>query len=170
MDRGAWRDTVHGVRKQLVLTIQSDTIIVGHNLVTKQPVFLPGKSHGQRRLVGYSPWGCKELDTTEQQILLGRNSYTRELEVSRGQVGDTLDHKEKYSDQMQREEVLREICPMKMISVLSVQTSLFLDTFPHDFYFFFSQNVKILLFQQTLLPSKTIPISSISKHISLHFY
>ena len=23
------------------------------------PVFLPGKSHGQRRLVGYSPWGCK---------------------------------------------------------------------------------------------------------------
>ena len=24
------------------------------------PVFLPRKSHGQRRLVGYSPWGCKE--------------------------------------------------------------------------------------------------------------
>ena len=30
------------------------------------PVFLPGKSHGQRRLAGYSPWGCKELDRTEQ--------------------------------------------------------------------------------------------------------
>ena len=30
------------------------------------PVFLPGKSHGQRSLVGYSPWGRKELDTTEQ--------------------------------------------------------------------------------------------------------
>ena len=29
------------------------------------PVFLPGKSHGQRSLVGYSPWGCTELDTTE---------------------------------------------------------------------------------------------------------
>ena len=29
------------------------------------PVFLPGKSHGQRRLVGNSLWGCKELDTTE---------------------------------------------------------------------------------------------------------
>ena len=27
-------------------------------------VFLPGKSHGQRSLVGYSPWGRKELDTT----------------------------------------------------------------------------------------------------------
>ena len=30
------------------------------------PVLLPGKFHGQRSLVGYSPWGCKELDTTEQ--------------------------------------------------------------------------------------------------------
>jgi len=29
------------------------------------PVLLPGKSHGQRSLVGYSPWGGKELDTTE---------------------------------------------------------------------------------------------------------
>ena len=29
------------------------------------PVFLPGKSHGQRSLVSYSPWGHKELDTTE---------------------------------------------------------------------------------------------------------
>ena len=29
-------------------------------------VFLPGISHGQRSLVGYSPWGHKELDTTEQ--------------------------------------------------------------------------------------------------------
>ena len=29
------------------------------------PVFLPGKSHGQRSLVGYSPWGCKDLDTTD---------------------------------------------------------------------------------------------------------
>ena len=32
------------------------------------PVFLPGKSHGQRNLVGYSPWDHKELDTTEQII------------------------------------------------------------------------------------------------------
>jgi len=29
------------------------------------PVFLPGESHGQRSLAGYSPWGCKEQDTTE---------------------------------------------------------------------------------------------------------
>ena len=30
------------------------------------PGLLPGKSHGQRRLVSYSPWGCRELDTTER--------------------------------------------------------------------------------------------------------
>ena len=29
------------------------------------PAFLSGESHGQRSLVGYSPWGCKELDTAE---------------------------------------------------------------------------------------------------------
>ena len=35
------------------------------------PVFLPGKSHEQRSLVGYRPWGCKRvghvLATKEQQ-------------------------------------------------------------------------------------------------------
>ena len=29
------------------------------------PVFLPGDPHGQRSLVGYSPWGRRESDTTE---------------------------------------------------------------------------------------------------------
>ena len=29
------------------------------------PAFFPGEFHGQRSLVGYSPWGCKELDTIE---------------------------------------------------------------------------------------------------------
>ena len=30
------------------------------------PVFLPGESHGQRSLAGYSPWGHRESDVTEQ--------------------------------------------------------------------------------------------------------
>ena len=30
------------------------------------PVLLPGKSHGRRSLVGCSPWGRKESDTTER--------------------------------------------------------------------------------------------------------
>ena len=34
------------------------------------PVFLPGKFHGQRSLVGYSPWGHKELGTIEHSTAL----------------------------------------------------------------------------------------------------
>ena len=30
------------------------------------PVFFLGEFHGQRSLVGYSPWGCKESDTTKR--------------------------------------------------------------------------------------------------------
>ena len=33
------------------------------------PIFLPGKSHEQRSLAGYSPWGCKESDNTESLTL-----------------------------------------------------------------------------------------------------
>ena len=33
------------------------------------PVFLPGESHGERSLMGYSPWGCQEADMTEQLTL-----------------------------------------------------------------------------------------------------
>ena len=29
------------------------------------PVFLPGEFHGQRSLAGYTPWDCKDSDTTE---------------------------------------------------------------------------------------------------------
>ena len=38
------------------------------------PVFLPGKSHEWRSQVGYSPWGRKELDTTERLHFLLINS------------------------------------------------------------------------------------------------
>ena len=33
------------------------------------PGSLPGKFQEDKSLVGYSPWGCKELDTTEQLTL-----------------------------------------------------------------------------------------------------
>ena len=32
----------------------------------RSPVFLPGKSQGQKSLTGYSPWNCKMSDMTEQ--------------------------------------------------------------------------------------------------------
>ena len=42
------------------------------------PVFLSGKSHRQRSLVGYSPWGCKELDMTDHthtELLMKELAY-----------------------------------------------------------------------------------------------
>ena len=36
------------------------------------PVFLPGKFHGQRNLVGYSSWSCKESETSEK---VNMNTY-----------------------------------------------------------------------------------------------
>ena len=42
------------------------------------PGFLPGESHGQRSLEGYSPWGCKEPDTTERL-----NTYTPDRKSTR---------------------------------------------------------------------------------------
>ena len=38
------------------------------------PTVLPGKFHGQRSLVAYSPWGCKELDSTE-------HTHTNETDI-----------------------------------------------------------------------------------------
>ena len=37
----------------------------GNGNPLQYPVFLLGEFHGQRSQVGYSPWGHKELDTTE---------------------------------------------------------------------------------------------------------
>ena len=57
------------------------------------PVFLPGKSHGQRSLVGYSPWGCKRVGddlVTEQQQQVNRGKPiigSRERERERGGGG-----------------------------------------------------------------------------------
>ena len=37
------------------------------------PVFMPGKSHGQRSLASYGPWGCVELDTKQHTHMMHRN-------------------------------------------------------------------------------------------------
>ena len=47
------------------------------------PVFLPGESHGQRSLAGYSPRGCIESDTTER-LSLSATSLWAVLSQPRG--------------------------------------------------------------------------------------
>ena len=67
MDRGAQQAAVHGVAR------------VGHNLATKPPPCDSGQCKVQEDhiedLIGYSPWGRKESDTTERlhfTSLIGR--------------------------------------------------------------------------------------------------
>ena len=55
---------------------------------------MPGKSHGWRNLVGYSPWGRKELDMTERlhfhflSQVIGRNPNGSDLKESACNAGD----------------------------------------------------------------------------------
>ena len=50
---------IHSILINLLLATLSGE---GHST----PVLLPGKSYGRRSLVGCSPWGRKESDTTER--------------------------------------------------------------------------------------------------------
>ena len=54
--------------KHLIITVLSNNslVITWRRQLQPTPVLLPGKSHGQRSLVGCSPWGRKESDTTER--------------------------------------------------------------------------------------------------------
>ena len=77
-DREAWCAAGHGVTKSRTQLSDSTTTYLGlpiwccgtesaipYRRKWWPPlVFLPGKPHGQRSLLGHSPWGCKKLDTT----------------------------------------------------------------------------------------------------------
>ena len=52
------------------------------------PVFLPGKSHGQRWLTGHSPWGSKESDTSEQLTLHNINRHAQGYTTRKWQSWD----------------------------------------------------------------------------------
>ena len=72
-DRGAWHAAVHRDHKELDTTqrLKKKKIMRIREVAQRRqwhptPVLLPGISHGWRSLVGCSPWGRKELDTTER--------------------------------------------------------------------------------------------------------
>ena len=80
---------IASLRKELLILCWDIVAQAGRNLLAKEetgldpwvgrtpwrrawqptPVFLPGKSHGQRSLAGYSTRGRKDLDTTERRSL-----------------------------------------------------------------------------------------------------
>ena len=50
--------------------VHSDSCPLWRRQWQPAPVLLPRKSHGWRSLVGCSPWGCKESDTTKRLLSL----------------------------------------------------------------------------------------------------
>ena len=65
------------------------------------PVFLPGKSHGQRRLVGNSPWGRKDSDMTERLTLSISSSWIIE-------VGPTYKQEKRQENGIREGDVVKE--------------------------------------------------------------
>ena len=53
------------VRQDWATSLSLSTFMHWRRKWQPTPVFLPGESHGRRSLVGSSPWGRTELDTTE---------------------------------------------------------------------------------------------------------
>ena len=50
--------------KESICNARDSGSVPGSGTSSGEGIFLPGKSHGQRRLVGYNPWGHTELDMT----------------------------------------------------------------------------------------------------------
>ena len=53
------------------------------------PVFLPGESHRQRSLVGYSPWGHRESDMTER-LSTAQHKYAQPFGLGASHTGSSM--------------------------------------------------------------------------------
>ena len=84
------------------------------------PVLLPGKFHGWRSLIGYSPWGCKESDMTEQlhfHFTFFRKGQWNALETTRvtKSSGKKLSQKRNWGEmEISREEKTTKCLCIKM--------------------------------------------------------
>ena len=79
------------------------------------PVFLPGKFHGQGSLAGYSLWGGKELDTTEQLTTQHTHTHTHthtQLSKERCGVWGFRAGDDSWGDSRGGEMLVRQKCPM----------------------------------------------------------
>ena len=115
-DWGAWWAAVSGVARSRTRlkrrSSSSSSSAAGKSKASSDyilrslptPVFLPRESHGRRSLVGYSPWGRKESDTTERLhfhfhflVIPQPDRYTRlkgvfSFPFPKGHLGEMLNH------------------------------------------------------------------------------
>ena len=58
-----------------IISYTSIRVVLWRRKWQPTPVFLPGKFHGQRSLLGCNPWGCKELDMTSLSLFSYTGNY-----------------------------------------------------------------------------------------------
>ena len=63
---GSYGNSMFSILRDCQTVFQSNHTIFRRKQWHPTPVLLPGKSHGRRSLVGYSPWGHEESDMTER--------------------------------------------------------------------------------------------------------
>ena len=66
LDAGSYRTALSFILNKTTGLLFFKTVCISIPKWQPTPVLLPRESHGQRSLVGYSPWGHKESDTTER--------------------------------------------------------------------------------------------------------
>ena len=68
MSQGSWDQPPADTETQLIQLFSWSLPVYWRRKWQPTQVLLPGKFHGWRNLVGYSPWGCKESDTTVNDL------------------------------------------------------------------------------------------------------
>ena len=68
------------------ITLTSDIPDIRRRQWHPTPVFFPGKSHGQRSLEGYSPWGCKDSDSTGLTLSLKLSQFSVQGDTALGNI------------------------------------------------------------------------------------
>ena len=92
---------------------------------TGNPVLLPGKFHGWRNLVGYSPWGLKESDMTERLV------YSKRMQFRNSQMEEMCTAKT-YGERTRASTLSQEVTLLKPPSIHKLRNSL--NLFFCDFY------------------------------------
>ena len=99
---GVGHDWSDAAAAAAVLREKAKLVLITFSGSLPTPVFLPRESHGRRSLVGYSPWGRKESDTTERLhfhflVIPQPDRYTRlkgvfSFPFPKGHLGEMLNH------------------------------------------------------------------------------
>ena len=141
------------------------------------PVFLPEKSHGQRRLAGYSSWGCKESDMTEWLSSSSSNHRIKEAYVSLS--GSEQVSLSSHTGEVTSSHLWDATVDCSISMPLSPETylefwfsiSVLPNVIPFLFLLFLALRVNLFILLRTLIPKdKQIPFATQKENRGLWFH